>query len=142
MTALYSQTKKQFDHGGNCVLEATWQVRKDLSTKVIHDAYVRTGKYEKGGVRDQAWMTVFAELGIGYRNAGVFQHMSSRRKTVGQFARQNPVGVFFIAIKGHALAIVNGEVVDPNFTYRGGKPKLQARVEQALQITNPVVKNK
>lgn len=140
MSVTYEAVKKQFPRGGNCALEATWQVRCDLSIEAITEAYKATGKYTKrGGVRFGAWDEVFEAFGIQTRRVNTHKKSyTAKFMTVSQFARANPVGVFYILIRGHALAIINGRVVDPNLTSGGGKPKMKARVIEALMIVNPV----
>lgn len=138
MTASYTATSKKFANGGNCVLEATWQVRSDLSIERIMEEFVASGQYRKGGVVFGGWLGVFNNLGIRYRKVSTYQHMSHKYMTLSQFAAKHPVGVFFVNIRGHALAVIHGKIIDPNFTHSGGKPKLKARVNHALLITNPL----
>lgn len=55
-----------------------------------------------------------------------------------KFAEQNPKGVFYIIVRGHALAIVNGTVVDNLAGKAGG---LGRHVQKAYKVTGNIKPN-
>lgn len=55
------------------------------------------------------------------------------RYSLANFVERYPVGVFFVVIKGHAIAVVNGHVVDTTTRYR--KPGATVRCAWVLADT-------
>ena len=51
--------------------------------------------------------------------------------TVHEFAKANPKGSFILAVKGHALAVKNGEIYDNNTYQKGGYRRV---VEAAFSV--------
>ena len=58
--------------------------------------------------------------------------------TLKRFAKENPVGAFYIIIKGHALAIINGIIVDNLSGKLGGEGR---QIKMAYKVTGNIKPN-
>jgi hypothetical protein len=52
-----------------------------------------------------------------------------RSGTLGKFAKKNPQGAFYVTVRGHALAVVNGQICDRVRTPLGSHVRRAWRVE-------------
>lgn len=55
------------------------------------------------------------------------------RRTLAAFVQEEPRGVWLVWVRGHALVVRNGKVIDPNW---GGRRALRRRVQACQLILN------
>lgn len=85
------------------VLHKQFNVR---CTQTVLEAFGIKGKCPMDGV---GVVQAINQARIKWR---IFDLPTRPRMTVQRFVKQNPTGVFYLSTKGHAMALVNGELVD------------------------------
>jgi hypothetical protein len=109
---------------------------------VIIEECVKRGFAGKGMPTFQ-WIGASETLGLKLEELQMTKVLRSNRiykgdkcfwyPTLAQVLQQYPKGVYFVRIKGHALVIRDGRVIDPNM----GKGKTRATVYNVWKIHNP-----
>jgi len=118
----------------NCTLKAVKYVTRK-SDKAVIEAFKNNGyRYHKGMYRIQ-WIKAAKELGCVLEPVNIVQDAGKttahKYMTLAQFIKNYPKGRYFISIKGHALVIAYGKIIDPNFNNKQG---LKNRVRNADKI--------
>lgn len=82
-----------------------WSFGKSLRHMAKHGRKPRRGMYAS------QWLPAMQDA--ANKSGKTVQHIASvQGLTIGRFAKENPKGVFYIQVRGHALAVVNGKMQD------------------------------
>ena len=119
-------------YSSNCALVAIKQVRSDLSDDAIIKACTDHGFASGRGMYGREWRKALKDLQVGFERC-TFWDLREGGRTLAAFCRRNKQGVFIVSVKGHALAVVDGRVVDPNY----GTTSTRRFVYDAVEIINP-----
>lgn len=98
-----------------------WDVEK--MEQGMTDLCIEWERANYGGVEDVAsGKVMFWQRGTGMR------------PTLAKFIRSHPTGTYLIIVKGHALVIRDGQIIDPNWH---GRRAARRQVWIAYRIDNP-----
>ena len=118
------------DDRNGCALIAT-AVVSGLPYSEVYDMYKRLGRKHGRGTPLVACRRVMERIGATrlreYTISGLVSKPGGKNPTVLQFSKQNPVGTFFLLVRGHALAVVDGKIYDNLTTKR-------ARIYEAWRV--------
>lgn len=133
--ALASAVGVKYEHA------TAWTIKKDFAWKLV-DTNVLEGHEVRGVYAGKVAVHVRrggkimgrdAKLHLPAMGGVIAEGVTTFEPcTLGRFAKNNPRGKFIVSIKGHAVAVVHGRIINNNeldSTYN-----LRARVKQAIQI--------
>lgn len=86
-----------------------------------HKIYKDAGRKDMHGAKAAVWSSV-------WRRYGQIIFTGNAPPTIAQFVRANPTGSFLVGVNGHALAVVDGVVIDNRKTSPRWRVKEYAKV--------------
>ena len=135
---------------GDCVLEALYAVSPpSVKTSDVYEAAVATGAYDprRGGmwIHDERFSDVLKILGITWRSVrvpsalgccAVYRPGSVKpyKWTLYRFIKKHPKGRFLVHGSDHTVAVIDGDLIDPNFQESGVKSRVMMRIRKAEEI--------
>lgn len=99
----------------DCTVRAA-VVRFCTSYARAHEICAEIGRRERHGLRPKHLFNLFEKMGLPY------QSPIKRNTTLNQFIAQHPKGRFYVVVRGHAIGIVDGLIIDTV------TPRVRARV--------------
>lgn len=111
-----------------CALQYVSQVDEEAVLRICALHGFKTGQ----GMHDKDWRAAAATLEIKSRGVSMTQ------RSLGQFLKDYPTGLFFVATHDHLFVVDHGRIIDP----RNKKPPgLKRMLRQAWRVTKikPVV---
>lgn len=119
---------KNGEHNDCAVRAATNVLGLDYDD--VHSVFKKNGRKDKKGTDINVFFKTFKELGFSY--VGSFGKTKAARSveffsgchfkvtkdhfnkslTLGQFLKQVPFGKYVVCISGHALAVIDGKIID------------------------------
>ena len=109
--------RKQIGEGGDCTVVAISAVL-DIPYLDAHllckDLFKRK---KKKGVSNAVWGTFKEQMEVFRPEVKVVEgpYNSKNKITINQFCKKHPNGAYLIGVRGHALAIIDGNVYDHSF---------------------------
>lgn len=128
--------------GNNCTLVAVKEVSRKPDEEIFK-AFRKNGYRDNQGMYNTQWTKAAMDLGLQLEKVEVIArntdngYLTYARNTLNDFLRAHKKGTFLLSVRGHALAVRDGRVVDHNKRDGAG---LRRGVMAAWRVINaPVV---
>lgn len=112
-----------------CTLKAVKEVSR-LDDQTIIKAFLNNGYKPNDGMYHDQWTKAAEELGLHLVEINGF-----RSATLAEFLRNHTTGVYFVSVRGHALVVRDGKVID----YKRGARRRVLRIKKVMYA--PVVES-
>ena len=95
----------------NCCTVVALACTMDWSFGKAHRHMAKHGRKPRKGMYLSNWLPAMEDA--ANKSGKTVKHMVCYTgMTIGRFARENPNGTFYVQVRGHALAVVNGQMQD------------------------------
>lgn len=133
MTNPLIQGKSISDFRNNCTLVAARELTGRPDAEIMH-AFLEYANWTPGnGCYQHNVLSTLRLLGAQTKDI-TLNWRKFQEPTLGQFCADYPQGSFYVSVRGHALVVRDGHIIDPNYSGRLAKRR---RVLCAVQILNP-----
>jgi len=108
-----------------------WAAFKGISYMEAHTELGRKlGRRNRSGVRTMEWKTFLLKEGLKAVDSSALKTYykstnTTRKMTLSTFVKNNKKGRYILGVRGHAVAVIDGVLVDGTF-------RVKARVEMAF----------